>query len=224
MLQATLDDLRADQERLTNLIKINFVGRLVRPKTIPDLIFEVQSYDPNSSELLMRRLKDPNGILLNQTNSYGANFKRIRGSLLKKFYDVIDIDEEHDMRKVAIQSSQLVIKYQVMEVEGKFECAVTSVKPKKIDMDDYEIRLNDDGTSIKSVMNKAMGEVEFTGVQVDHEGVIMGMNIQVFTNVTKVERKDGEDSHELDVLNILHINFNDTNDETRVDIVYIEDG
>ena len=96
----------------------------------------------------MRRLKDPNGILLNP-NAYSANCKRIRGSLLTKFYDVIDIDEEHDMRKVAIQSSQLVIKYQVMEVEGKFECAVTSVKPRKIDMDDYEIRLNDDGTSIK---------------------------------------------------------------------------
>ena len=46
MLQATLDDLRADLERVTNLIKINFVGRLVRPKTIPDLIFEVQSYEP----------------------------------------------------------------------------------------------------------------------------------------------------------------------------------
>ena len=69
-----------------------------------------------------------------------------------------------------------------------------------------------------------MGEVEFTGVQVDHEGVILGMNIQVFTNVSKIERKDGEASHELEVLNILHINFNDTNDETRVDIVYIEDG
>ena len=69
-----------------------------------------------------------------------------------------------------------------------------------------------------------MGEVEFTGVQVDHEGVILGMNIQVFTNVIKIERKDGEASHELEVLNILHINFNDTNDETRVDIVYIEDG
>ena len=69
-----------------------------------------------------------------------------------------------------------------------------------------------------------MGEVEFTGVQVDHEGVILGMNIQVFTNVSKIERNDGEVSHEFEILNILHINFNDTNDETRVHIVYIEDG
>ena len=52
----------------------------------------------------------------------------------------------------------------------------------------------------------------------------MGMNIHVFTNVSKIERNDGEGKHELEVLNILHINFNDTNDETRVEIICMEEG
>ena len=51
-----------------------------------------------------------------------------------------------------------------MEIEGKFECAVTSFKPRRVDIEDYEIRLNEDGTSINQVLNKAMGEVEFTGI------------------------------------------------------------
>ena len=52
-------------------------------------------FDHDYSELRLRRLLDHNGILLGREND---EIKSIRGSLLKKYYDVIEKDEEITLR------------------------------------------------------------------------------------------------------------------------------
>ena len=41
------------------------------------------------------------------------------------------------------------------------------IRPSRLSLNDYEIKLNRDGQSIAEVLNTNMGAVEFTGMQLD---------------------------------------------------------
>ena len=64
------------------------------------------------------------------------------------------------------------------------QCVPMEIKPTSLSFDDYEIRWHDDGLSIKQVINKQAGAVEFVGVQVDeHSGFTVGKSVQIHTNI-----------------------------------------
>ena len=85
-----LEPLKVKLEKLVNEIKIQLVGRLVRPKTMKDLLYEVQDFNADSSNVKLRRLLDQNGILFSRNNSPDSRiFKSIRGLLLQKHYEVV---------------------------------------------------------------------------------------------------------------------------------------
>ena len=82
-IKAALRPLKQDLEMVVNQIKVHLVGRLVRPKNIKNLLYEVQDFDADSFSLTLRRLLDQNGILYSQKNErHGSCYKDIRGNLL----------------------------------------------------------------------------------------------------------------------------------------------
>ena len=67
-IENILEPLRMDLEKVVMVIKVELVGRLVRPINVKDLLYEVQDFNENSSELILCRLKDTNGLLLSKKN------------------------------------------------------------------------------------------------------------------------------------------------------------
>ena len=116
-IENALEPLKRDLEACISNIKIQLVGRLIRPKAVHDLLYEVQDFNENSSEIKIRRLLDQNGIMLSQRNDNRSNFKFIRGSVLNKQYDTFDLDEEFKIRQEIFAKSKLIIKYQVIKVD-----------------------------------------------------------------------------------------------------------
>ena len=55
-IKAVLKPLKQDLEMVVNQIKVHLVGRLVRPKNIKNLLYEVQDFDADSFSLTLRAL------------------------------------------------------------------------------------------------------------------------------------------------------------------------
>ena len=64
-----------------------------------EVMYEIVDYQPETCLLNLRRLTDPNGILLTKNNNWGYTCKKIRGTLLEKFYTVLPQSEEVEIRK-----------------------------------------------------------------------------------------------------------------------------
>ena len=81
---------------------------------MPDLIYEVQNFNENSCQLKLRRLFDQNGILFSKENNpASAIFKGIKGELLYKYYEVIDKDEEYQIRKTTVANAKMIVIFNV---------------------------------------------------------------------------------------------------------------
>ena len=106
-------------------------------------------------------------------------------------------------------------------VEYTHELVPIDIKPRKLTFDEYDIKCSDDGKTITEVINKTMGQVEFTAIQVDiDQGSSVGMSLSIYTNLVKKVHADVE----VELLNVLHIHFNNTNDDISIDSVYMDEG
>ena len=109
--------------------------------------------------------------------------------------------------------STLVIKYQIVDMDGTAECLPIDIKP-QVSLNDYEINFEKETQTIKSVKNKEMGSVLFRAISVDQDcGYVQGSVVQLWT----AEYKE-------DTLNIIHMHVNDMSDEVPVDVVYMHKG
>ena len=107
-----LEPIQKDLQKMVNKIKISLVGRLVRQNTIKDLLYEVQSFDPDSCNVILRRLFDQNMIQFSRNNHVpNSIFKHLKGSVLQRLYEVVPNEEEYDIRKKLLPDSKLVIKF-----------------------------------------------------------------------------------------------------------------
>lgn len=72
----------------------------------------------------LRLLFDPNGILLRRENMWEKVRRSIRGTWLDKHYLILPQDEELDVRKRILNSKdcKLIVKYQVMDIDGDAQC------------------------------------------------------------------------------------------------------
>ena len=94
-IEVALECLTKDLQRIVEVVRIQVVGRLVRTVALDDLFYEVQDFNQSSSVITLRKLFDQNGILLSHNNQEQSNFKRIRGSVLSKHYEFLDLTEEN---------------------------------------------------------------------------------------------------------------------------------
>ena len=62
-------------------------------------IYEIEDYDESVGQVRLRLLKDPNGILISTTNTYGIVKKMIRATLLDLHYQIVPQKEEYEIRE-----------------------------------------------------------------------------------------------------------------------------
>ena len=76
--------------------------------------------------------------------------------------------------------------------------------------------MSDDGLSIGQVLNKQAGSVEFVGIQVDElSGFSVGRTAKIHTNIVQAE--------EIEILNIIYVNFTDTNVNNSYEAICLEE-
>ena len=72
----------------------------------------------------LRLLFDPNGILIAKNSTWDKVRKSIRGTWLDKHYFILSQADELDVRQRTLNSHdcKLVVKYQVVDVDGELQC------------------------------------------------------------------------------------------------------
>ena len=216
-IEVGLECLTTDLQRIVEAVRIQVVGRIVRTNALDDLYFEVQDFNQSSSVITLRKLFDQNGILLSQNNQEQSNFKRIRGSVLSKHYEFLDLTEENQMRQKIFQESRCQVKYQVIMLDNSPQCIPMEIKPSKLSFDDYEVKMSDDGLSISQVISKQAGAIEFIGLQVDEQtGFVVDRSVKVHTCTVM--------AGEVELLNVISVEFTDTEILDNYEIICLEDG
>ena len=79
----------------------------------------------------LQLLFDPNGILIEKSNTYNKVVKEIRGTTLDKHYFILPQEEEYAIRQrmLSNENCKLTVKYQVMDIDGQPQCMTQQVLP-----------------------------------------------------------------------------------------------
>ena len=92
-------------------------------------IYEIEDYDESVGQVRLRLLKDPNGILISTTNTYGIVKKMIRATLLDLHYQIVPQKEEYEIRE-QLQTDK---KIQCKNCDKDFESAqVVNMQKNKV--------------------------------------------------------------------------------------------
>ena len=118
--QTQIDMKRNGMKDVVQKIRVLCKGRLLRPAIDDEILYEIVDYSEKTSMVSLRRLTDPNGILLTKGNTWPSTRKQIRGMMLEKHYKILPQAEEYDTRKKMLSNkdNKVVIKYQVMDIDG----------------------------------------------------------------------------------------------------------
>lgn len=95
VLQLTLmrDKISQVVKEAVNRINVHVKGRLFRQKSLKDaLLYQIETYDSSSGNVCLRRLYDPNGILISHTNMSSKVLWKIQGASLGKFFEMLRKD------------------------------------------------------------------------------------------------------------------------------------
>ena len=76
--QSQIEAKRASLRDMVYKIRVRVKGRLVRPTMVNQVIYEISDYNEETGQLELRRMFDPNGILLAKTNTLNS-FGRTSG-------------------------------------------------------------------------------------------------------------------------------------------------
>ena len=65
---------------------------------VENTIYEISDYNQDRGTVRLRLLFDPNGILIDKSNTYNKVLKEIRGTTLDKHYFILPQEEEYNIR------------------------------------------------------------------------------------------------------------------------------
>ena len=123
-LQTQVEIKRRSVQDIAQKIRVRVKGRLVRPLHSQETIYEISDYDEKLGNIKLRLLFDPSGILIKKTNTREKVRRSIRGTWLDKHYIILEQEEELHVRQRMLNSHEckLVVKYQVMDLDGEPQC------------------------------------------------------------------------------------------------------
>lgn len=79
---------------------------------------------------------------------------------------------------------KFTIKYQVVDLGDQVECLPMEIYPKRLSLNDYEIKFNANSKKIESVVNKKFGKVEFKSIELgDIGGYMIGSSMKLWSTM-----------------------------------------
>ena len=205
-------DLDADYWRVGIALKKAVQGRIVHTDGINMSLFEVIEYTSHDNALRVKRLYDPNRILLEE----GTNPRIIIYTLNKiQQLKFLTLQQEASVRMEMLKDYHTFkIHYQVERIEGEAECLPMSIEPSFINMNDYTINFDRLQSQILSIRHNDSGNIKFIAKEIDSTaGFIQNSVFEVWTN--EVNEK---------VYNIIHCHINDMSDSVPIATEYLAEG
>lgn len=175
-------------------------------------LFEVIEYTSHDNALRVKRLYDPNRILLEE----GTNPRIIIYTLNKiQQLKFLTLQQEASVRMEMLKDYHTFkIHYQVERIEGEAECLPMSIEPSFINMNDYTINFDRLQSQILSIRHNDSGNIKFIAKEIDSTaGFIQNSVFEVWTN--EVNEK---------VYNIIHCHINDMSDSVPIATEYLAEG
>lgn len=203
------------------LIKAAVTDRYVYSLDATPITYFVREYRPSTNEIILKRLFDSNGILLDEKQTT-INLVATNENTFFTNYQMYTVEEENDIKHEALNSKEHVftVKYQLLhlgdEGESEVECMPVEIYPPGLKVQDYDIRFDKDQDRITEIRNKQLGLVKFAYYKIDEAcGYVQGSVMRIYTS----PYQGGGD-----MLNLIHVHVNDTSDEVTIDVAYMQEG
>ena len=149
-----------EYQKLYMSIKTELTGRYVYSIDSTPITYAIKEYKQQSNEVVLRRLFDHNGIILDHNTQSTFNQSTIDEDKFFSHYHLFAHAEEAEL-KARLASSALnkdhviMIKYQTIEFDGEKECMPIEIKPSgTLKIFDYDIRYDQHSDRITEIRHK----------------------------------------------------------------------
>ena len=79
---------------------------------------------------------------------------------------------------------KLIVKYQVMDIDGQPQCMTQQVLPEGLRMQEYELKFNPSERRIYTVIHREYGPVQFVANKIDEESTyVLGSRMNIYTTL-----------------------------------------
>eukprot|EP00347_Sterkiella_histriomuscorum_P004825 403358945 len=218
-MEDTKEQMRmADQEyqKLTQNIKTIVSGRYAYSLDANPVTFIIKEYRQTTNEIILKRLYDQNGILLDDKAGLMINLVATNESSFFTNYALYSLQDENDIKRDQLNNKEhtFTVKYQLLPIDdNEVECMPVEIYPVGVNINDYNIRFDKGQDKITEITNKQYGLVKYNCYRIDEEcGYVRG-------SVTKIYTSEFSGN----MLNIIHVHVNDTSEEVGIDVAYMEE-
>jgi len=123
MLSEKLKELDRQFQTISQEIRFEISGRLVKYRNSQDELFEVKEYSANKAEVVLKRVFDNYQIILVADRLLSGNIRNLEPTDFNDNYRLLDKTEEIYWRKQMLSENYIfTIHYQIDSFGGVKEC------------------------------------------------------------------------------------------------------